>query len=156
MSIRAGAVDGSQGLARATNALPKGEDMPGPVSARRPLIGTTPGRRASAGRRPPGCRCGRGRSLLGGLTLALLVLMGSAAAAQATRYIYWDQYHPELREQGIWRHALPSGGTLEHLVPSGGESMGVAVDGAHVYWANEGGAGFETIGRANLDGTGVN
>jgi hypothetical protein len=29
----------------------------------------------------------------------------------------------------------------------------VAVDGAHLYWAN---AGDGTIGRANLDGTGVN
>ena len=37
----------------------------------------------------------------------------------------------------------------------------MAVDAAHVYWANETafsrtGAQISTIGRANLDGTGVN
>ena len=32
---------------------------------------------------------------------------------------------------------------------------GIAADSAHVYWANENQPDFDTIGRANLDGTGV-
>jgi hypothetical protein len=33
---------------------------------------------------------------------------------------------------------------------------GIATDGSHVYWANENQPTFDTIGRANVDGTGVN
>jgi hypothetical protein len=40
-----------------------------------------------------------------------------------------------------------------HFVQAPTEVLGVAVDGNHIYWTND----FpETIGRANLDGTGVN
>ena len=38
--------------------------------------------------------------------------------------------------------------------PAPATPSGVAVDGAHIYWAN--GSQLDTIGRANLDGTGVN
>src|SRR3954463_8249054 len=45
------------------------------------------------------------------------------------------------------------------FIDGGAGPCGVAIDGTHVYWANGGpGFGFHgtTIGRANLDGTGVN
>jgi virginiamycin B lyase len=39
------------------------------------------------------------------------------------------------------------------LIGSASIPRGVAVDAGHVYWVN---AGTNTIGRANLDGTGAN
>ena len=38
------------------------------------------------------------------------------------------------------------------VIVGGNRPCGVATDGTHIYWANEGGS---TIGRANLDGSGV-
>jgi virginiamycin B lyase len=58
----------------------------------------------------------------------------------------------------IGRAGLKSGGVVEQDFITGtgaGTPSGVAVDAAHVYWANDDASGVGSIGRANLDGTGV-
>ena len=47
---------------------------------------------------------------------------------------------------------------VQNFVEGGSQPAGVAVDAAHIYWTNvlNTSTGAGTIGRANLDGTGVN
>ena len=52
-------------------------------------------------------------------------------------------------ELSIGRANLNGAGADEDFIPLVGNACGVAVDGAHVYWADG------PVGRANLDGTGV-
>src|SRR5690242_16104423 len=56
----------------------------------------------------------------------------------------------------IGRAKLDGSGADNFFITGASVPCGVAVDGAHIYWANEGyfGSGT-TIGRANLDGTDV-
>ena len=81
--------------------------------------------------------------------VALTTLLASslALASRADAYIYWTG------NNGIGRANLDGTGAISSFIPEPGSPGGVAVDGAHVYWAN---LETGTIGRANLDGTGVN
>ena len=82
----------------------------------------------------------------------------SAAGAPAVdaAHIYW------IDTAGIGRANLdgtqPDPGFI--AVTNAANLNGIAVDSAHIYWANSGGMGATrqpgTIGRANLDGSGVN
>ena len=53
----------------------------------------------------------------------------------------------------IGRANLDGTGANPNFITGATNPDGLAVDGAHLYWAN---SGSGTIGRANLDGTGVN
>jgi alpha-tubulin suppressor-like RCC1 family protein len=72
--------------------------------------------------------------------------------AVAGPYIYFGQSSDfgRVNLDGTGETFFPTSGEED----SGGEQnlVGIAVDGAHIYWADPGG----NIGRANLDGTGVN
>jgi hypothetical protein len=57
---------------------------------------------------------------------------------------------PEQPKAAIGRSALAGGIEDAQFIPK--RAVGVTVDGSHVYWADPAGG---TIGRANLDGTGV-
>ena len=64
-------------------------------------------------------------------------------------HVYWtDAVHRRDRARQPRRHWRQPELHHRRQHPSG-----VAVDGGHVYWANN---GTDTIGRANLDGTGAN
>ncbi len=57
----------------------------------------------------------------------------------------------------IGRANLDGTGVNQSFISGAQGPCGVALEGTHVYWANEGySAKGTTIGRANLDGTGVN
>src|SRR5918911_864249 len=79
-------------------------------------------------------------------TLATLVLATFVLAAPADAFVYWAN------RATIGRANLDGTGASQNFIPGALNPSGVAVDGAHVYWAN---VNTGTIGRANLDGTGV-
>ena len=64
-------------------------------------------------------------------------------------YVYWSGSNPMIMRSGLDREAFPTG-----LIPTQCCPNGVAVDAHHIYWA-DGGETPPSIGRANLDGTGV-
>ncbi len=101
----------------------------------------TPGRRSTLLRRAA-------------LALATLTLAVLAIAARAEAYVYWGE-PPTPRVfttfGSVYRADLDGTGA-QFLTEAGMHPLGVAVDGAHLYWAGPPG----TIARANLDGTGVN
>lgn len=69
--------------------------------------------------------------------------------AVAAPYIYWTN-----ALGGVGRGNLDGSNVQQGFIPGNGlHATGVAVDGQHIYWADQV-AG--TIGRANLDGSGVN
>lgn len=82
--------------------------------------------------------------------LAALVLF-LALAQTATAYVYWTN-----RSGGagttIGRANLDGTGADQTFIGGASGPVGVAVDAAHIYWANAFGA-HSTIGRANLNGT---
>jgi virginiamycin B lyase len=82
------------------------------------------------------------------LLLAAVLVVGLFLASRAEAYVYWAN-----RADGTIGRAKANGTRVDQSFISGGDlglTCGVAVDDAHVYWAN-----YATIGRANLDGTGV-
>ena len=89
---------------------------------------------------------------------ALLVLAGAlllvlVAAPAAGAHIYWANKY----DDAIGHAYLDGSGPNQSLVPGirqNSHPVGVAVDGAHVYWTDYDAP--DRIGRANLDGTGVN
>ena len=83
------------------------------------------------------------------LLLAALLASSLALASRADAYIYWTG------SNGIGRANLDGTGANPSFIPEASSPYGVAVDSAHVYWANFE-TGTSTIGRANLDGTGAN
>ena len=89
------------------------------------------------------------RSALG---LALCLVLGLAAAPSVGAFVYWANNG----DTTIGRANLDGTGANQSFVAGTARPAGVAVDGAHVYWANFGQGDGTTIGRANLDGTGVN
>lgn len=101
----------------------------------------------------------RGIAWLGACSLLLAALIWLTLAPRATAYIYVASFNSE---QSIIRANLDGSGIDTGFIENARHPCGVAVDGAHIYWANlngdrggppvPGGA----IGRANLDGTGVN
>ena len=52
----------------------------------------------------------------------------------------------------IGRANLDGSGIDQNFITGANEPSGMAVDAAHLYWAN---GGFNAIGRANLDGSGI-
>jgi hypothetical protein len=77
------------------------------------------------------------------------VLAAVGVAAPAHAYVYWTQGNGS--GGPIGRANLDGGGIRERLATRA-SSSGIAVDAAHIYWANYTGS----VGRASLTGTGVN
>jgi virginiamycin B lyase len=101
-------------------------------------------------------RVGASPYLLVALAVATAVVATLALAARADAYVYWASLPPKafVPSPGVERANLDGTGT-EGLIPAAQPLFGVygvAVDNAHVYWTNP----SQTIGRANLEGTGVN
>ena len=113
----------------------------------------------------PSGQSSRKRVGLAALTLALLVLGVAPGVAEA--FVYWGNYgNGQPRVEGA------SGATLGRanndntgsstFVGGAGVNypIGVAVNSSHIYWVNEGAptapVGRMSIGRANLNNTGVN
>jgi hypothetical protein len=90
-----------------------------------------------------------------GFAIALLVLLACAPSAGA--FVYWAN-DPNDNGTTIGRANLDGSGVNASFITGTSGAHNLAVDGAHIYWANCGGSGCAgaTIGRANLDGTGVN
>jgi hypothetical protein len=88
------------------------------------------------------------------LRLVLLVVAITVVSlpASAGAYVYWANYNPG-HGTAVGRANLDGTGANQSFIAAATDSVGLAVDGQHVYWTN---AFAGTIGRANLDGTGVN
>jgi hypothetical protein len=89
------------------------------------------------------------------LLLAALLALTLALASRAEAFVYWAD-----GTSTIGRANLDGTGADINFIADAGEApVGVAVDAAHVYWANQGmlldSVTTGTIGRANLDGTGA-
>src|ERR671932_420873 len=78
--------------------------------------------------------------------LATLVLATFVLAAPADAFVYWANSGTN----SIGRANLDGTGADQSFITGANAPDGVAVDAAHIYWANR-----ATIGRANLDGTGA-
>jgi hypothetical protein len=70
------------------------------------------------------------------------------AAAPAQAYIYWTS---NAEPQSVGRANLDGGGVDKTFITGVSTTFGLAVDAAHVYWANSHGG----VGRAAIDGTNV-
>jgi Bacterial Ig domain len=85
------------------------------------------------------------------LVAALLATL-LAFSSRAEAFVYWTNFAGD----SIARANLDGSGANQAFL-SAINPCGVAVDGAHIYWANQSGsAPLGTIARANLDGSGVN
>jgi hypothetical protein len=122
------------------------------LAAAGPLHGSQ-GVGKSAGR-----RSGVVPSLVAALLLATLGLVGSPAAAGATRYLYWDEHNvgsggassSDIARESLSPEAFKGGFIRKGTLGDSLEHLGVAVDGTHLYWAY---LTNNAIARANLDGT---
>jgi virginiamycin B lyase len=81
------------------------------------------------------------------LALTTFAVATFALAAPADAFVYWANSGTN----SIARANLDGTGADQSFITGANAPEGVAVDGAHIYWANR-----ATIGRANLDGTGAN
>jgi hypothetical protein len=97
-----------------------------------------------------------------GVEESFITVQGAAFAGLAvdSNYIYWTDWASG--HQSIGRANLDGTGVDPSFIAGTGAGRGVAVDGQHIYWAqlipnNPPWARpvFGTIGRANLDGTGM-
>src|SRR4051812_18189693 len=79
-------------------------------------------------------------------------IVACATAASADAYVYWSNSNGTT----VGRAELDGSHGNQSFIAGGSFPFGVAVDGAHVYWANEPGGNTGTIGRANLNGSGAN
>lgn len=94
-----------------------------------------------------------GRADLDGTSLNATLFAGASAptgVAVSATHIYWANS----RTGTIGVADMARTTVNQALITGASIPQGVAVDAAHVYWANFG-AGEGTIGRANLDGSGV-
>jgi virginiamycin B lyase len=88
------------------------------------------------------------------LLFAALLVLTLALAPRAAAYVYWVGIHAEPgpieSTTTIARANLDGKGVKRDFValPPGAGEGGLALDDAHLYWANR-----DSIGRANLDGT---
>jgi hypothetical protein len=99
------------------------------------------------------------RELARRVALACLVglAIGLVAAPGAGAFVYWANNSVSgSPANSIGRANLDGTGANQSFITGASNPAGVAVDGAHVYWANFGSGAGNTIGRANLDGTGAN
>jgi virginiamycin B lyase len=85
------------------------------------------------------------------LAFTILAVATLALAARADAFVYWT----DLKLSSIGRANLDGSGVIPSLILDGQQPLGVAVDGAHVYWAGQSFIHQSTIGRAKLDGTDV-
>ena len=97
------------------------------------------------------------------LALTTLALATLALTARADAFVYWtwNITPPTTQASGIGRANLDGTGVNQSFIAGVAPvvyTTGLAVDGAHVYWASGFGPGpvGSGIGRANLDGTGAN
>jgi hypothetical protein len=92
------------------------------------------------------------------LVLGLLAAALLLTASQANAYVYYANFNGN---QTIGRVNL-DGSDYTDLVTGARHPCGVAVDSSHLFWANWGhasdiaGGALSSIGRSNLNGTGVN
>jgi hypothetical protein len=88
------------------------------------------------------------------ISIAAAIVLALAFAPRAGAFVYWTNFDDGGAGTSVARAGLDGSGLNTTFVRGGSPSVcGLAVDAAHLYWANlENG----TIGRANLDGTGVN
>ena len=88
-------------------------------------------------------------------TVAVVALaVGTLAlVARADAFVYWAS----ASTNSIGRANLDGTGVNPSFITGANGPTGLAVDAAHVYWANTGAApAFDSrIGRANIDGTGA-
>ena len=68
-----------------------------------------------------------------------------------SEYVYWANYGTST----IGRASLSGTASTPASSPSPAALASVAVDSSHIYWVNQSPPSAGTIGRANLDGTGV-
>jgi hypothetical protein len=108
----------------------------------------------------PGDSIGRATLDGGGIDQTFIdTLNAPCGVAVDGSHIYWGNY----LNNSIGRANLNGLNVELDFIEGADAPCGVAVDGAHVYWTNSGFSGNNsapydgtTIGRANLDGTGVN
>ncbi len=79
----------------------------------------------------------------------LLLILPPIASAN---FVYWANQSPG---STIGRAKINGTGANNNFIAGINQPRGVAVDAKFIYWA-EGGGGTASIGRANLDGSGVN
>jgi hypothetical protein len=81
------------------------------------------------------------------LAVSLVTLAGWVLAPSSQAFIYWAN------GSAIGRANNDGSGVNPSFITGQRDPCGPAVDGQHIYWANQSGG---SIGRANLDGSGVN
>jgi hypothetical protein len=84
----------------------------------------------------------------------MAVLAAAWLAPAAHAYLYWAHRGNETGTT-LGRANLNGTGVNQSFIGGATGPVGVAVDSAHIYWANTFGA-HESIGRANLDGSEAN
>src|SRR5262245_52929219 len=87
-----------------------------------------------------------------GLVFALSGALVLAAAASAQAFIYWAAPGSMSEGTAIGRANNDGSGVDNQFISTGAVPSAVAVNSAHIYWANN---DDNSIGRANLDGSGV-
>jgi virginiamycin B lyase len=95
---------------------------------------------------------GRATSSALAMSIAAILVLALASASRAGAFVYWA--NNSSGSTTIGRAANDGTGVNQSFIGGARNPCGVAVDAAHLYWANNVAGG--TIGRANLDGTGVN
>ncbi len=91
--------------------------------------------------------------------MVALILGASFAVAlvlapRADAFVYWASYGTNATPgTKIGRASTNGGSPNQSFITGADRPCGVAIDGAHIYWANQ---GTDSIGRANLNGTGAN
>jgi sugar lactone lactonase YvrE len=93
---------------------------------------------------------GRAVSSALAISIGAVLLLALAIAPRATAFIYWANNGGTT----IGRVALDGKGSNQSFIAGARNPCGVAVDLAHLYWANDLPSG--TIGRADLNGTEAN
>jgi hypothetical protein len=84
---------------------------------------------------------------------ATIVCAVGFAAPSAQAYVYWTNDGPGISSNGntLGRADNDGSGVTHSLLTGAGAPSGIALDSAHIYWAD---TQQRSIGRANLDGSG--
>ena len=91
------------------------------------------------------------RRVIGASGLFAALVLFFAFAQTATAFVYWTNRNGGAGTT-LGRANLDGTGADETFIGGATGPVGIAVDAAHIYWANAFGA-HSTIGRANLNGT---